>query len=184
MDHTLNGSDKPGHRPGRRRGQSYQFTVNSAILQIVKQVWDAGGNCLASSTPVGGCLNNPVTVPAGTVVNFLIYVDNSTSVQVTDARIRDVLDDLAAGFNYVAGSLKWNNNTTATGAAINTIYADAAVNALLDPVDADIASALDTGGTAGQVDNITIGAVAGQANAQLNITASRVFALRFQAIKK
>ncbi len=164
---------------------SGQVEVVGTGLQLVKQVWDTSNTCLASSPADAGCNGGATStsVPAGTTLNFLIYVDNSTGLQATDVRIQDAIDESATGFTYVDGSLTWNNNATATGAAILTIYTDSAANGLLDPVDADIASSVDTGAPAGR-DNITIGAVTGQANAQLNIPGSFVFGLRFQMVKQ
>ena len=159
-------------------------TVTSTPLQLVKQVW-IGGTCYASSPADAACNGSAISinVPAGTTVDFLIYVDNTTPFVATDARISDTVDDSATGFTYVTASLRWNNLATATGTAIGTIFTDAAANVLTDGTADDIVEARDLGGTAVEIDQIDIGKALA-ANTQLDITGSQIFALRFQAIKK
>jgi uncharacterized repeat protein (TIGR01451 family) len=144
------------------------------ILAIVKQTWVVGG-----SAPLG----SPVTAPAGSTLVFLIYVRNTASVQVTDVRINDILDQ--TGFDYVAGSLVRTLAASpptdmATDQQIFDATAPGTGTPLTDAVSgADVGSAQDTGGPAG-VDRITIGAVTGQANGVLNINAHTTYAFRFQ----
>ena len=88
---------------------SGSVTVNSATLQLVKQVWDsAGSNCLASIPADATCNSSAtsITVPAGTALKFLIYVKNTTDVSLSDVRVQDLLDDSATGFTYTASSIK------------------------------------------------------------------------------
>jgi hypothetical protein len=152
-----------------------EVVYDDSVLVIVKQIWNENG-----TAP----LVSPVTAPQGSVLVFLIYVRNNKAVQATDARIFDDLDDKATGFDYVSGSLVRTDAATppadtATDKQIFDATAPATGTGLSDAVDADVASAQDTGPPAGFVDSITVGAVAGQANAQLDIGANSTFGLRF-----
>ncbi len=165
---------------------SGNVTVNSTTLVLRKLVFDTSNNCLASDYGDAACNGGATSaaVPAGTTVNFLIYVDNSTDSQADDIQIVDALDETASGFSYVDNSLTWNNNSTNTGTALATIYTDAAGTALTDlESGADIASAVDTGASPAGRDDISVGDSAG-GNATANITDGKIFALRFQAVKK
>jgi hypothetical protein len=147
--------------------------VSPLSLAIVKQAWELNG-----SAP----LSSPVNAPAGAPLVFLIYVKNTSAIQVTDIRINDLLDQ--TGFDYVAGSMVRTSAgsppaDTATDKQIFDATAPGTGTALSDGMDADVGSALDTGAPAG-VDRITIGAVTGQANGVLNINAHTTFALRFE----
>jgi len=163
---------------------SGSVTVNSATLQLVKQVWTAAGACLASSPADATCTASAVsaTVPAGTAVKFIIFVRNTTDVALSDVRIQDVIDITATGFTYGAGTMKHATATLDT-APIATIYADANGGT----VETDAA---EVGGTNyasynnGLANTITIGAVVGQVNAALNVAAHTTFSLLFQATKK
>jgi hypothetical protein len=145
-------------------------------LTIVKQVWEEGG-----SAPLG----NP-TAPVGATLVFLIYVKNTTAGLVSDLRINDDLDE--SGFEYVADTLRRTSNTvppsdTDTDLTIFNKTGDGTSIALSDAVDVapatEVASAQDTGGPV-TVDKITIGAVAAQTNASLNVGPHETFALRFK----
>jgi hypothetical protein len=153
---------------------SANMVISAPSLTIVKQFWEQNG-----TVPLG----SPVTTPAGAPPYvFLIYIKNTTSLPVMDIRINDILDQ--TGFDYVSGSLVRTLAATppadtATDKQIFDATAAAAGTALTDALDGDAGSALDTGGPVG-VDRITMGAVAGQANAVLNINAHTTFAFRFQ----
>lgn len=132
-------------------GGSGNVTVTAAALGLVKQVW-VGGSCMASSNTSGGadsCNGNvsSVTVPAGTTVQFLIYVRNTSDVALTDIRFNDVLDTTGTGFTYVAASIK--RTTLAAGAPTDVETAanirTNAANAMSDTAGNDEAS--HVGGT-------------------------------------
>ena len=132
------------------------FTLNTTLLALVKAAFLADGTQLSNND----------TVPSGTLVKFLIYVDNTTALAVDDV---NVVDDLV-GFTYQAGTLKVDNSV-ATGATEAAIYA--AVNgatALDDAVDG-----VDVAGISGT----TISAGSGTGNAQLDIQGDRVWAMLF-----
>ncbi len=184
---AVNQATDPGGG-GVSLSNSGNVTVNSATLQLVKQVYDTANNCLASIPADVNCNTSAVsvTVPAGTTLNFLIFVRNTTGASASNVRIQDAMDETATGFNFIDSSLKWNNNVTASGATLATIFSDSNTVVLTDTVVGpdDIASAVDTGASPAGKDNITIGTVAGQVNTTLNIPATTTFGFRFQATKK
>lgn len=150
------------------------YEYNGAVpLIIVKQAWVVNG-----SAP----LASPASAAVGSTLVFLIYVKNTTAATATDVRINDLLDE--TGFQYVVGSLVRTQAATppadtATDLQIFNATAGGTGTVLTDGVDGDVASGVDTGGLAG-IDRITIGAVTGQANGTLNISAHTTFAFRFQ----
>lgn len=166
---------------------SGNVTVNAATLQLVKQVWTTGGTCLASAPADATCNSSATatTLPTGTTVKFLIFVKNTTDINLTDIRFQDLLDDTASGFTYVATSIK----RTQTGASepldtdtSSTIYTNANTGtALTDAVaNADVAG-IDT---AVSPDNLSVGGAGGVGqNATLAVNAHKAFAVLFQATK-
>ena len=120
----------------------------------------------------GTQLTSGDTLPTGTLVDFMIYVDNKGSIPVTDTSIQDVLDPL---FAYQATSIRVDNSVANCAAAACTpaeevaIYtAAAATGALTDGVDADTAS---IAGVTVDVGNQNV------ANGQLDAAANRVLAV-------
>ncbi len=161
---------------------SGNVTVNSAALQLVKQVWDStGANCLASMPADANCNSSATTVivPAGTSLKFLIFVQNSSDVALTNVRFQDVLDVSGTGFTYTAGQIKRSpvdataQLDTATLAQIIGSATTAQTDALGGPDD----YASYVGNT------LTVGAVTGQANTSLGFPAHRTFAVMFSATK-
>jgi hypothetical protein len=75
-------------------------TVNSAALQLVKQVWTTAGACLASSPADATCNGSATTatVAAGTPLKFVIFVKNTTALALSDVRFQDALDITPTGF--------------------------------------------------------------------------------------
>jgi uncharacterized repeat protein (TIGR01451 family) len=161
---------------------SGNVTVNSAALQLVKQVWTTAGVCLASAPADASCNSSAVTatVAAGTQLKFVIFVKNATDVQLSDVRFQDALDTSATGFTYVANSLKYDATQldTATSAQIYTAV-DTAGTLETDAVDATAGRYASISGS-----NIAVGAIPAQLNASLNVNARRTFALEFQATKQ
>ena len=158
-------------------------TVTSSALQLVKQVWNGTGTtCLASQPADATCSSSAtsVTVPAGTSLQFLIFVKNTSDVALTDVRFEDVLDTTASGFTYTAASIKRTPNDatapldTDTAATIHT----AAVTAQTDTVDPAVDYASYNGGT------LTVGAVTGQVNMSLGFPAHKSFGIVFSVVKK
>ena len=146
---------------------SNTFSLNStgAGLALVKTAFLADGTPLTSGS----------TLPTGTLVKFMIYVNNQSSIAINDVSIQDVLDPL---FLYQAGTIKVDNSVANCAAAACTPAEQAAIfaaadasAALTDGVDGDGASF--TAGTTVDVGNEN------QANAQVDVAANTVLALVF-----
>ncbi len=126
---------------------------------------------------VGGTqLTSGATLPTGTLVDFMIYVDNKASVVITDTSIQDVLDPL---FLYQAGTIRFDNtHINCAGAACIpaeevTIYAAAlGGTAVSDAVDGP-----DVGSFAGVTVDVGDEVIVG--NGQLDAAANRVLAVVF-----
>jgi hypothetical protein len=136
---------------------SNTVTLTTTTLALLKQAF------LADGTPV----TTGSTLAKGTVVKFLIYLDNTTATAVDSVNVSDVL---AATFGYQAGTIKVDasQNTGATAANIYT-----AVNAAAALTD--VVSAADVAGIAGST--ISAGQTAG--NAKVLVPASKVWAMLF-----
>jgi uncharacterized repeat protein (TIGR01451 family) len=143
------------------------FVLNSAgALTLVKTAYlTAGGTALTSGS----------TLPTGTQVDFMIYVNNMSSVPIADVSMQDVLDPL---FLYQGGTIRVDNGvancalTACTQAEVDAIYASAILpaNARTDGVDADTASFAGVTVDAGN-ENV--------ANGQIDVAANTVMALVF-----
>ena len=143
------------------------FVLNSGgALTLVKTAYlTSGGTVLPSGS----------TLPSGTQVDFLIFVNNMSSVSIDDVSIQDVLDPL---FVYQAGTIRVDNAVANCAAAtcdageIDAIYASAILpaNAESDGLDADTASFAGVTVDAGN-ENV--------ANGQLDVAANTVMALVF-----
>jgi len=157
---TMDGGDGTG---------SAQITITSDQLDLVKQARDLTGTVI-----------NGGDVSSGQEVYFVIYVDNSTLHPAVDIRITDLLDE--AEFTYVDDSIEYT--TVATGSDDAAIWAGT-WNGRTDNVGGpdDQASCTDFGAPAGK-DRLTIGQVTGQANLQLDIAGSTLWALRIRVTIK
>ena len=126
---------------------------------------------------VGGTqLTSGATLPTGTLVDFMIYVDNKASVVITDTSIQDVLDPL---FLYQAGTIRFDNtHINCAGAACIpaeevTIYAAA----LGGTAVSDLVDGPDVGSFAGVTVDVGDEVIVG--NGQLDAAANRVLAVIF-----
>jgi uncharacterized repeat protein (TIGR01451 family) len=149
---------------------NFQLSSTGAGLALVKTAW---------MTSDGSPITSGSTVPQGTSVDFMIYVNNIGSVDINDVSIQDVLDAL---FVYQAGTIRVANVALpSTGgscalAACDTdeeaeIYAAVSVVAAnSDGVDGDTSS---FAGATVDVGNQTV------ANGQLDVTADRVLGVVF-----
>ena len=159
-------------------------TVNSSALQLVKQVYDASGNCLASqptdATCNGGAIS--VTVPAGSNLKFLIFVKNASDVALSDVRFQDILDTSGTGFTYTAGTIKRTANdgtAPADSATAAQIYTAANTGtAQTDALDPLVDYASFVGST------LTVGAIGTQTNMILSFQAHKSFGVIFNVTKK
>ena len=124
-------------------------------------------------TPGGSPIADAANAPKGSLVKFLIYVNN-TGAALNDVSVQDIL---APGFAYQAGTIKFDNAVAACAAGDCTPAEEAAIFASADgqapgtdPVDGDVVSYLGA--------STTIDAGNGnQANAQLDMLAGRVWAM-------
>ncbi len=145
----------------------FQLFSTGAALRLVKTAY-------LNSTGVE--LTSGDTLPQGTLVDFMIYVNNSGSVAVLDTSIQDVLDPL---FLYQAGTIRFDNtHINCAGAACIpaeevTIYAAAlGGTAVSDAVDGP-----DVGSFAGVTVDVGDEVIVG--NGQLDAAANRVLAVVF-----
>jgi hypothetical protein len=146
------------------------LTINSTKLAVIEKAFldDNDGTEVTSGS----------TVVKGTIIKFVIYIDNTTTSQASDVRLVDLLDEVA--FTYQAGSLKWNNNTTTSAAPPATIFNDTNYGvSLTDAISSTDVGSADTTQTPN--DRITFGAVTDQANATMNIPAGKIAAFMFRA---
>lgn len=141
---------------------SNTFTLNSVTLALVKAAFLSDGTALTSG----------ISVPKGTLVKFMIYVDNTTAVQVNTVNVADVLD---ATFAYQAGTIKVDASQN-TGATVANIFT--AVNAASALTDA-VSGVDEVGYTAGTT-TISAGSAAG--NTAVNVPASKVWAMLFNVV--
>ena len=139
-------------------------TINPQALSIVKEARLLNGTLLAS----------PVNLPANTKFYFVLYVDNTTDVALSDVRIIDTISTGAGNFTVDPATFQILNTVAAPGidmtAANIASWAGSATwnaltwNALTAGVDAD---QLDWNVTA--ANRVTIGQLA---NAALTVAAS------------
>jgi len=128
-------------------------------------------------TSSGTQLTSSDTVPAGTSVDFMIYINNESSVAISDVSIQDVLD---AAFTYQAGTIKIDNSVvdcaaTCDAAEEQAVYAAAILTAALtDGAGDDAASFAALTVDAG---NSVVGT-----NAQLDVAGNTVLALVFTVL--
>jgi uncharacterized repeat protein (TIGR01451 family) len=127
-------------------------------------------------TSDGTQLTTGATLPQGTLVDFMIYVNNPGSIAVNDTSIQDILDPL---FVYQAGTIRVDNTQTCAAAVClpaeePAIYAAAAAAA----AGTDAAAAGDTVAFDG-TDTIDVGNTIELANDQQNAAAGNVLAVVF-----
>ena len=142
----------------------FNLLSTGSALTLVKRAF------LADGTPI----TTGSTLPTGTLVKFMIYVNNTSSIQVNDVSMQDVLDPL---FLYQGGTIKVDNSVANCAAVACTPAEEAAVfaaadasGALTDGVDADVASFAGVTVDAGNQN---------AANGQMNAAANGVLALVF-----
>jgi uncharacterized repeat protein (TIGR01451 family) len=138
------------------------FSLFTTTLSLNKMAFLSNGTQLTSGA----------TLPRGTEVRFVIYIDNTTAFGMSDVSIQDVLDPT---FSYQTGTMQVDNSA-ATGATPTQIYN--AVNGGLsvtdDPLDGDVASAVGV--------TIDVGRSVVGTNGQLNIGPNSVWAILFRAL--
>ncbi len=171
-------------------GSVAQAAVNTALGDIdgaSGDLEDSNTFELIASTPTlvkaafltsdGTPLTSGARLPAGTSIDFLIYINNETNIDLVDIGIIDAL----VGFTYVGGSLhvldaQANCSLTLCDAAeeLNIYNVTRIAGVRTDGVDGDGAS--ESGGTIEVGDNTTA------LNGTQDALAKRVLALVFTAI--
>jgi len=138
------------------------FSLFTTTMSLNKMAFLASGTQLTSGA----------TLPRGTEVRFVIYIDNPTLFPLNDVSVQDVLDPV---FAYQAGSMKVDN-TLASGASQALIYStvNAVAGTVSDVIGDDVASAV---GVTIDVGNSVVGT-----NSQLDIAADSVWAILFRAL--
>ena len=146
---------------------SNTFTLTASTPTLVKAAFLTSDNTALA--------NNDI-LPAGTSVDFLIYLNNEADVSILDVGIQDTL----VGFTYVASSIRVLNTTAecaltaCTAAEELTIYNNArVVGNSSDVINDDNASFAGTTVEVG--DNVTAG------NTQQDAAANTVLAVVFTA---
>jgi hypothetical protein len=146
----------------------WTVTASNGNLALVKKAFFSDG------TPIA----NGATIPQGTPVKFLIYINNRAAAR-GDVSLQDVLN---AAFGYQTGSMKVTNAVGECAADTCTALEEDAIftaadsgTAVTDGVDdPDVASI--TGAT------IDVGDVLVGGNGQLDINANSVWALLFEVV--
>lgn len=136
---------------------SNTVTINTVQLALVKAAFLTDGTLLASGSDVA----------PGMRLNFMVAVDNVTTVAADSVNVQDAL---ATSFAYQPGTLKVDSSQS-SGATQAAIYA--AVDATAPVTDA--VSGADVAGVS--VSTVSAGAATG--NAVLVVPANRVWAMLF-----
>jgi len=142
------------------------FSADISGLQLFKRAFLDDGTPIADST----------TLPIGTTVKFMIYIDNYTAASIDDLNIADAL----AGFTYTAGTIKMSTTLpnclagdgTCTVAEEGTMFTT--LNGLAALND-DVSTANDAAGFSGGT--ISAGSTAG--NQALDMLPNQAWGLLF-----
>jgi uncharacterized repeat protein (TIGR01451 family) len=128
----------------------------------------------AFMTSDGSPITSGSTVPQGTYVDFMIYVNNKGSVAINDISIRDVLDAL---FVYQAGTIRVDNSVADCALAACDSTEEAAIYAAASIVAANTDG---TGDDTSSFAGVTVDAGdENVANTALNVAADSVLAVVF-----
>ena len=153
---------------GADLADSNTFTLNRSTPTLVKAAFLTSDNT---------ALTNNDVLPAGTSVDFLIYINNEANIGILDVGIQDTL----VGFTYVASSIRVLNTTAECALTLCTaaeelgIYNDARVTAALSDGAGDDAASIN--GTTVEVGNNGVDTT----NAQQDAVANTVLAVVFTA---
>ena len=146
----------------------FQLFSTGAGLDLVKTAW-----MTSDGSPIG----TGSTVPQGTFVDFMIYVNNLGSVAINDVSIQDVLDPL---FVYQAGTIRVDNSVGDCALAACDAAEEAAIYAAASVVAAntDGVDLVDTSSFNGPGTTVNAGDQS-VANGTLNVAANSVLAVVF-----
>jgi len=145
---------------------SNTVTLTSATLALIKRAFLADGTALA----------NNASLPKGTLVKFMIYINNNTNVGANDVSVQDAL----VGFAYQAGTIKTSNTFNNCAAAICLPAEEALIYAAVNAGTAKTDGTPDDEAsyTAGTT-TIDLGDQIVTTNTQLDIAAGKVWAAIF-----
>ncbi len=144
----------------------FQLSSTGAGLELVKTAW---------MTSDGSPILTNSTVPQGTYVDFMIFVNNKGSVAINDISIQDVLDPL---FVYQAGTIRVDNSVGDCTLAVCDSTEEAAIYAAASVVAANT-DAVDLGDTSSFAGVTVDAGNQSVANGQLNVAANTVLAVVF-----
>ena len=163
--------DVAGDNNALANSAPFELSSTGAGLQLVKTAW-----MTSDGSPIG----SSSTVPQGTSVDFMIFVNNLGSVDINDVSIQDVLDVL---FTYQTDSIRVANVALpSTGGscavAVCTTDEEAEIYAAASVVatNGDATGDGDTSSFAGTT--VDVGDQ-NAANDPLNVSADRVLAVVF-----
>ncbi|MBE0502150.1 MAG: hypothetical protein IBX47_12005 [Desulfuromonadales bacterium] len=158
------------------------ITANGEQIMQRSVEWAAAANIctrltkrafLADGTP----LNNETTIPQGTLIKFLIYINNKDLAQ-NNVSVRDILDPLFAP-GYQSQSIKVDNSQPACVVSPCTAAEEASIFAAIDGTKA-LTDAIDGDGVRFDGTNtIDAGEQNALGNGAINVSANSVWALLF-----
>lgn len=143
----------------------FNLLSTGSALGLVKRAFLADGTPITSGS----------TLPTGTLVKFMIYVNNTSSIQVSDVSMQDTLDAL---FLYQGGTIKVDNSVANCAAIACTPAEELAVFAAADASGA-LTDAVAGGDVASYTGTTIDAGNQSQANDQMNAAANAVLALVF-----
>ncbi len=172
------------------------FSPSAALAATNTASWDIGGVGQANATfnlvsfnagnidltktaflaSDGSELADGATVPAGTQVDFMIFINNKTGVAINNINIADVLNP--AEFAYVATNLQVGSTGECAALACNAAERTALYGAVA-AVASEAVEGGDVAGWTGGTNTVSAGSSAG--NAQLNVPSATAWALVFRA---
>ncbi len=163
--------DVAGDNNALANSAPFELSSTGAGLQLVKTAW-----MTSDGSPIG----SSSTVPQGTSVDFMIFVNNLGSVDINDVSIQDVLDVL---FTYQTDSIRVANvalpstgGSCALAVCITTEEAEIYAAVSVVATNGDATGDGDTSSFAGTT--VDVGDQ-NAANDPLNVTADRVLAVVF-----
>jgi uncharacterized repeat protein (TIGR01451 family) len=156
----------PNTVTGNDDGDPSPHWIFNNSLSITKRAFLADGTPLATGT----------SVPKGTLVKYMLFVNNFQAAAKTNVSIVDVLDP---AFVYQSGTVKIDNSVDNCATPICSPAEEVAIFAVVDSnaastdaIDGDVVS-YSSGTTTVEAGNRL------QANGQLDIAANKVFVILF-----
>jgi uncharacterized repeat protein (TIGR01451 family) len=140
------------------------FNLSAVTLGLIKTAFLSDGTELGDGD----------SVPSGTTVHFLIYVNNSTAVPVDDVTIQDTLN---AAFTYTATSIRVDNSESCALAVCDNTEEGDIFTAVLAQTPLSDTPGNDVGSYDTPTTTVDVGDGNEITNAQVDILANRVYAV-------